>query len=162
MRPSTRLENKGWRIDYINVTSNLKEQIQEVKIFPEVKRQIIKSVGGNVWAIPSDLRLKEDVSAYTVGLGAIRAVRPVRYRYNGRAGTVKGSPGIGIIGQEMEKVMPETVSVMGAGADEAGLDDLRIYDGSALVFALVNAVKELSDRIEVLEASLATRPPVVN
>lgn len=37
MRPSTRLENKGWRIDYINVTSNLKEQIQDVKIFSEVK-----------------------------------------------------------------------------------------------------------------------------
>ncbi len=37
MRPATRLENKGWRIDYINVTSNLKEQIQDVKIFPQVK-----------------------------------------------------------------------------------------------------------------------------
>ncbi len=37
MHPGTRLENKGWRIDYINVTSNLKTQIQEVKIFPEVK-----------------------------------------------------------------------------------------------------------------------------
>jgi exodeoxyribonuclease-3 len=37
MRPSTRLENKGWRIDYINVTDNLKDQIQAVKIFPEVK-----------------------------------------------------------------------------------------------------------------------------
>ncbi|MEO7961446.1 MAG: exodeoxyribonuclease III [Ginsengibacter sp.] len=37
MRPSTRLDNKGWRIDYVNVTSNLKERITDVKIFPEVK-----------------------------------------------------------------------------------------------------------------------------
>jgi exodeoxyribonuclease-3 len=37
MRPSTRLENKGWRIDYINVTDNLKGFIKEVKILPEVK-----------------------------------------------------------------------------------------------------------------------------
>jgi exodeoxyribonuclease-3 len=37
LRPSTRLENKGWRIDYINVSTNLKDQIQGVKIFPEVK-----------------------------------------------------------------------------------------------------------------------------
>lgn len=37
MRPSVRLENKGWRIDYITVTNNLAEQIQDVKIFPEVK-----------------------------------------------------------------------------------------------------------------------------
>jgi exodeoxyribonuclease-3 len=37
LRPSTRLENKGWRIDYINVTENLKDQIQSVKICPDVK-----------------------------------------------------------------------------------------------------------------------------
>ena len=37
MRPSTRLENKGWRIDYINVTPNLKDKIKEVNIFPDVK-----------------------------------------------------------------------------------------------------------------------------
>ncbi len=37
MRPTTRLENKGWRIDYINVSTNLKDMIQSVKIFPEVK-----------------------------------------------------------------------------------------------------------------------------
>lgn len=37
MRPSTRLENKGWRIDYICVTNNLTEQIQSVDIFPQVK-----------------------------------------------------------------------------------------------------------------------------
>lgn len=37
MRPSTRLENKGWRIDYINVTDNLKSFIKEVKILPDVK-----------------------------------------------------------------------------------------------------------------------------
>jgi len=37
LRPTTRLENKGWRIDYINVTENLKDNIKDVKIFPEVK-----------------------------------------------------------------------------------------------------------------------------
>ena len=37
LRPTTRLENKGWRIDYINVTTNLKDDIKAVKIFPEVK-----------------------------------------------------------------------------------------------------------------------------
>jgi exodeoxyribonuclease-3 len=37
LRPTTRLENKGWRIDYINVTDILKDHIQAVKIYPEVK-----------------------------------------------------------------------------------------------------------------------------
>ena len=37
LRPSTRLENKGWRIDYISVSGNLKDMIKDVKIFPEIK-----------------------------------------------------------------------------------------------------------------------------
>ena len=37
MRPSTRLENKGWRIDYISVTENLKDSIVDAQIFPDVK-----------------------------------------------------------------------------------------------------------------------------
>ncbi len=37
LRPTTRIENKGWRIDYINVTENIKDKIVNVKIFPEVK-----------------------------------------------------------------------------------------------------------------------------
>lgn len=37
MRPSNRLDNKGWRIDYITVTHNLKSKIKNVAIYPEVK-----------------------------------------------------------------------------------------------------------------------------
>lgn len=37
IRPTNRPENKGWRIDYICVTENLKDRIADVKIFPEVK-----------------------------------------------------------------------------------------------------------------------------
>lgn len=33
LRPTARLENKGWRIDYINVTKNLKDNIVDVKIY---------------------------------------------------------------------------------------------------------------------------------
>lgn len=35
--PSVRLENKGWRIDYIAVTEPLKDKIKSVAIFPDVK-----------------------------------------------------------------------------------------------------------------------------
>lgn len=37
LRPTTREENKGWRIDYINVTENLKDRIKDVNIYPQVK-----------------------------------------------------------------------------------------------------------------------------
>ena len=35
--PSVRLQNKGWRIDYVTVTDNLNDQIRSVKILPEIK-----------------------------------------------------------------------------------------------------------------------------
>lgn len=35
--PTVRAQNKGWRIDYICVTQNLKAQLKEAKIYPDVK-----------------------------------------------------------------------------------------------------------------------------
>lgn len=35
--PSVRLNNKGWRIDYINVTGNLKSCLLDAEIYPEIK-----------------------------------------------------------------------------------------------------------------------------
>lgn len=35
--PSVRLNNKGWRIDYINVTKDLKSYISDAEIYPDVK-----------------------------------------------------------------------------------------------------------------------------
>ena len=35
--PSVRLNNKGWRIDYISVTDPLKNRIEDAEIFPDVK-----------------------------------------------------------------------------------------------------------------------------
>lgn len=35
--PSVRLQNKGWRIDYINVTEPLRERLQNAEIYPDIK-----------------------------------------------------------------------------------------------------------------------------
>lgn len=35
--PSVRLNNKGWRIDYITVTNNLRDSIVDAEIYPDVK-----------------------------------------------------------------------------------------------------------------------------
>jgi exodeoxyribonuclease-3 len=32
-----RINNKGWRIDYVNVTSNLANRIVKADIFPDIK-----------------------------------------------------------------------------------------------------------------------------
>lgn len=35
--PTVRLQNKGWRIDYICITKNLKKQLKEARIYPDIK-----------------------------------------------------------------------------------------------------------------------------
>jgi exodeoxyribonuclease-3 len=35
--PSVRLNNKGWRIDYITVTESLREQLKDAEIYPDIK-----------------------------------------------------------------------------------------------------------------------------
>ncbi len=121
----------------------------------QVHGTVYKSEGGGSWDETSDIRVKEDIRDLEVGLEQLRQVRPVRFRYNGNAGTPAGKEGIGIIGQEIETILPETIqhvpSVDGLGSD----DPLRIYNGSALTYVLVNAVKELAARVEQLEAALA-------
>jgi len=112
--------------------------------------------GTNVWQVPSDARLKEDVRDLDVGLAELRQVRPVRFRCNGRAGTPAGDEGIGVLGQEIEKIFPEMIRrVPGHVVGEPDLEDLRIYNGSALTYVLVNAVKELAGKVEQLEQALA-------
>jgi hypothetical protein len=91
-----------------------------------------------------------------VGLAQLRQVRPVRFRCNGRAGTPAGRAGVGVIGQEIEKILPELIRrVPGDVVGEPDLKDLLIYDGSALTYVLVNAVKELAGKVEQLEQALA-------
>jgi len=112
--------------------------------------------GNNGWQVPSDARLKEDVRDLDVGLAQLRQVRPVRFRTNGRAGIQAGQECIGVLGQEIEKVFPEMVRRVPEGVPgDPGLEDLRIYNGSALAYVVVNAVKELAEKIERLEKALA-------
>ncbi|MBN8836818.1 MAG: exodeoxyribonuclease III [Sphingobacteriia bacterium] len=35
--PSVRLQNKGWRIDYISVSESLKSKVKDARIYPDVK-----------------------------------------------------------------------------------------------------------------------------
>lgn len=63
-----------------------------------------------------------------------------------------GQEFIGLIAQEVEPVMPEMVTKEAAYIDGEPVDDLLKLDSSALVYALVNAVKTLTARIAALEA----------
>jgi hypothetical protein len=64
----------------------------------------------------------------------------------------KGTEFIGLIAQDVEAVFPEMVTKREGQIDGNPVTDLRDLNTTALVFALVNAVKTLNARIEALEA----------
>jgi hypothetical protein len=120
----------------------------------QVTGPAFKSDGSTAWATTSDARVKTDVHDLELGLRELQAIRPVRFRFNGKGGTDAGRSGIGVLGQEMEKVVPETISRVPAQLDGRN-DELLVYDSSALTYVLINAVKELAAKVQQLEGELA-------
>ncbi len=108
----------------------------------------------NTWTIASDARLKVVKGEYQKGLAEICQVRPVRYEYNGKAGfTADSKEQISILAQELMQVFPECVDTFKGKLEEDGPEiDLYNYNGHAITFALINAIKELKAKIDILEA----------
>lgn len=122
----------------------------------QVAGEAFKTSGTSQWTIPSDARLKEDIRDLEFGLQHLVQVRPVRFRYNGKAGTEFGAECVGIVGQEIEKIFPDMVKhVKNPTPGEFDSDDLLVYNASALTYVLVNAVKELAGKVQKLESELA-------
>jgi hypothetical protein len=111
----------------------------------------------NTWTIASDARIKTNIQDYTKGLEEIKRVRPVTYDYNGCAGFPAGDGGISIIAQEIQSVFPECVGQFSAKLHPEDAEETQIlnYNGHAVTFALINAVKELAAKVESLEARIA-------
>jgi len=111
-----------------------------------------------LWTIASDSRIKTETGEYTKGLDAVCALRPITYQYNGAAGfTVDGEENISIIAQEAMQHFPECVGTFEALLNEGDEEKTELYNwnGHALTFALVNAVKELKAANDALTARVA-------
>jgi len=108
----------------------------------------------NTWTIASDARIKTETGEYTKGLDAVLSLRPVTYRYNGKAGMVDdGEDKISIIAQEAVNAFPECVGSYMTMLNEDDDEETEVlnWNGHALTFALVNSIKELTARLEALE-----------
>jgi hypothetical protein len=109
---------------------------------------------GTTWSNPSDSRIKTVQRPYTDGLSVIAAMQPYWLQFNGLAGTDATIPEfVSVLAQEVEAIAPYMISSVPAKLhpeDEEETDILR-FDASALIFTLVNAVKELATRLEALE-----------
>jgi hypothetical protein len=139
--------------------------------------------GGGAWGATSDARIKNELGDYPRGLDDIAALRPIYYTYKGNdtdaapahikqedaenklplAVPYPNSNHVmvaqaetkfaGLIAQEVEAIWPEMVTKKDGYIDGQAVDDLRTLDTTPLIFALINACKELKARVEALEAA---------
>jgi hypothetical protein len=107
-------------------------------------------VGGGTWATFSDQRLKQDINTFTDGLSVIKAIRPVTFRYNGKLGYPTDKAYVGVIAQEIRSVAPYTVDTYRAklNPDDSEETDVLRFDGSALIYIAINAIKELDTKMD--------------
>src|SRR6202008_2180980 len=69
-------------------------------------------VGGGSWGTFSDRRLKDLKGGYSSGLAEVLRINPVRYRYKDQngMGINDREDHVGLVAQEIQKVIPEAVS----------------------------------------------------
>jgi len=108
------------------------------------------------WTVVSDERVKTNIQDYTTGLSEILQINPKTFDYNGKAGFDQTTGNIGIIAQEVKDIMPETISTYEAKLNEEDTEETELFnfDAHPIQFALINAVKELSAKIQVLETKI--------
>lgn len=127
----------------------------------DVKGDAIKTGGGN-WGSPSDERLKKNIKPFEEGLAKLREVKPIKFKYNGKGDTPNdGQDYIGVKAQEIQSVFPYMVKTRRAKLNPKDKKDTELleFDSSPLIFVVINAIKELDERLTSLEKSVASASP---
>lgn len=107
-----------------------------------------KTAGGTAWVTCSDLRLKKNVGPIEGALDKVLRLRGVTFKWKAPAST-EGSGGLhmGMIGQEVERVLPQWVTT-----DPEGFKYLGPEGFEALT---VEAIREQQKMIELLKSENA-------
>ena len=109
--------------------------------------------GGGMWINSSDENLKQDIQSFDDGLQTLLQIEPKTYRYNGTFGLSSENTYVGIIAQEVQQVAPYMISnsiLTDPITGETG--EFLSYDGTALTYIIVNAIKELEQRVGVQDS----------
>ncbi len=97
--------------------------------------------GGGSWGTFSDARLKTVHGGFHAGLGQVLKLKPIFYQYkHGNAlGLTDYAEHVGVVAQEVQKVIPEAVS-----ADSKGF---LVVNNDPIIWAMLNAIKEQQQEI---------------
>jgi hypothetical protein len=100
--------------------------------------------GGGSWGTFSDGRLKDVDGSFHSGLEQVLKLRPVRYRYkeDNALGISDHEEHIGVVAQEVQRVLPEAVSENNKG--------YLLVNNDPIIWAMLNAIKEQQQEIKAL------------
>lgn len=115
----------------------------------------------------SDPRTKTDIAAYIPGVSAISQLDPITFRFNGLGSTPLDPDSVTRVGLDasaVQAVIPEAVSSYQGLLNKTDTAEtaLLTLDTKPVLMALINAVKQLLNRITVLEAAAAITPPAAD
>lgn len=108
--------------------------------------------GGGSFGSFSDIRLKKDVAEYEKGLESIIALKPIKYKFND---TYYDKIGIDVSDKEYVGLSAQDLletQFANCVGEENGYYSI---DSSEIIWALVNSIKELNTKIDVLQTELA-------
>ncbi len=105
--------------------------------------------GGGSWGTFSDRRLKTIHGSYQSGLSQILKLNPVRYRYRQEnpLGIRDGEEHVGLVAQEVQKVIPEAVSANSQG--------YLLVNNDPIVWSMLNAIKQQQQQIQQQQTRMA-------
>ncbi|MFH1621243.1 MAG: tail fiber domain-containing protein [Patescibacteria group bacterium] len=103
--------------------------------------------GGGSWAVFSDIRLKDLKGEFNYGLNEIGKLQPVKFSYKKNNPLKYDSKPeyIGLVAQEVEKVIPEAVTEV---------NGYKMLDQDPIIWAMLNSIKELKAQNEELKARI--------
>lgn len=110
--------------------------------------------GGGPWLATSDGRTKKNVQNYTKALDDLFTLSPVSYEYNGNYGTIEdGKTYTGFVAQDLLQTPFASMVTTKEYKDPKTNEITQVYvvNTAELVFALLNAVKDLDSRVKALE-----------
>ncbi|MBX2816152.1 MAG: T9SS type A sorting domain-containing protein [Saprospiraceae bacterium] len=112
--------------------------------------------GGGMWSVFNDSRVISDSRPFDHGLETVLQIEPIFFSYNDKLDLPQSAEYVGVEGAHMQELAPFMIKEAST-SDSKGrsLDTYLSYDGTALPYMLVNAVKEQQEIIDDQEARIA-------
>ena len=153
----SRTEISGGGLQVVSTTSNFVKMQRYTS--SQAASVVMLDVGGsieatgNITANASDIRLKDIKGLITNPLSKLKQLNGVVFNWNNLAAELANHDmerdHVGLIAQDVEKVLPEVVTTSAIGK-ESGKEYLTIWY-EKLVPLLVESIKELSEKVDKLE-----------